>query len=104
MNAVAERPRRSIDQNSKFHAVIEEIAQQASHLGSKWDSESWKRLLLDKFGKETGRARGRVIPNLDGDGVVEVGLQSRKFTKQDASEFVEFLHWWCEENGVRLSQ
>lgn len=104
MNEVAERPRRTLDQNAKYHACIEEIAEQASHLGSKWDAESWKRLLLDAFAKETKRPRGRVIPNLTGDGVVEIGLQSRKFTKQDASEFVEFLHAWCAENGVELSQ
>lgn len=99
-----ERPRRTIDQNSKYHAIVQEIAEQASHLGSKWDAESWKRLLLDAFAKETKRPRGKVIPNLTGDGVVEIGLQSRKFTKQDASEFVEWLHWWCSQNGVELSQ
>jgi hypothetical protein len=104
MSAVLQMPRRSIDQNSLYHALIQEIAEQASHLGSKWDAESWKRLLLDKFAKETGKARGRVIPNLDGDGVVEIGLQSRKFTKQDASEFVEWLYAWCSENGVELTQ
>jgi hypothetical protein len=101
---VMERPRRTLDQNAKFHVVIEEIAEQASHLGSKWDAESWKRLLLDAFARDTGRARGKVIPNLTGDGVVEIGLQSRKFTKQDASEFVEWLMAWCVENGVELSQ
>jgi hypothetical protein len=99
-----ERPRRTLDQNAKFHVVIEEIAEQASHLGSKWDAESWKRLLLDAFAKETKRPRGKVIPNLTGDGVVEIGLQSRKFTKQDASEFVEWLHAWAATNGVELSQ
>lgn len=102
--AVIQMPRRTIDQNAKFHVVIQEISEQASHLGSKWDAESWKRLLLDAFAKETFRPRGKVIPNLTGDGVVEIGLQSRKFTKQDASEFVEWLHAWCEDNGVELSQ
>jgi hypothetical protein len=59
---------------------------------------------LDAFAKETKRPRGKVIPNLTGDGVVEIGLQSRKFTKQDASEFVEWLHAWAAMNGVELSQ
>lgn len=103
MNAVLEK-RRTLDQNALYHSVIQQIAEQSSHLGSKWDAESWKRLLLDAFAKETKRARGRVIPNLTGDGVVEIGLQSRKFTKHDASEFVEYLLWWCSENGVDLNQ
>jgi hypothetical protein len=95
---------KSRDLEEKYHAVIGEIAAQAKHLGSTWDEESWKRLLLDKFAKETNRKRGRVIPNLDGDGVVEVGLLSRKFSQADGSEFVEWLHAWCAENGVELSQ
>lgn len=103
--AVLQMPqRRTVDQNALYHSIIQQIAVQAAHLGSKWDAESWKRLLLDKFAKETGKPRGRVIPNLDGDGVVEVGLLSRKFTKQDASEFVEWLLWWTSENGVELNQ
>jgi hypothetical protein len=104
VSAVMERPIKSRSQEEKYHAAIGEIAEQASHLGSKWDAESWKRLLLDAFARDTGRARGKVIPNLTGDGVVEIGLQSRKFTKQDASEFVEWLHMWCATNGVELSQ
>jgi hypothetical protein len=102
--SLSSRPIKSRSQEEKYHAAIAEIAEQASHLGSKWDAESWKRLLLDAFAKETKRPRGKVIPNLTGDGVVEIGLQSRKFTKQDASEFVEFLHAWAAMNGVELSQ
>lgn len=99
-----QRPIKSRDQEEKYHAIIGEVSKQASHLGSKWDAESWKRLLIDAWARETERPRGRVIPNLTGDGVVEVGLQSRKFSKQDASEFVEWLHAWCVNNGVELSQ
>lgn len=95
---------KSREQEEKYHAAIGEISQQAMHLGSKWDAEAWKRFLLDAFAKETGRQRGRIVPNLTGDGVVEVGLQSRKFSKQDASDFVEWLQAWCAANGVRLSQ
>lgn len=95
---------KSREQEEKYHAVIGEIAQQAMHLGSKWDAEAWKRFLLDAFAKETGRQRGKIVPNLTGDGVVEVGLQSRKFTVRDASEFVEWLHAWAAEHGVELSQ
>ena len=44
-----------------------------------------------------------MIPNLDKTGVVEVGIQSRKFSKADASEFIEWLHAWCATNGITLS-
>jgi hypothetical protein len=91
---------KSRDQEQKYHAMITEIAQQAQHLGSKWDAESWKRLLVDQFCKDIGLKTGVVIPNLSGDGIVQLGYQTRKFTKEQASQFVEWLYAWSAENGV----
>jgi len=95
---------RSCLQNAKYHAMIEEIAQQAQHLGSKWDSESWKRLLVDQFLKDSGQKTGVVIPNLSGDGIVQLGMQTRDFTKEQASEFVEWLFAWGAEHGITYSK
>jgi hypothetical protein len=92
------------DQEEKYHAMIGEIAEQAQHLGASWDAEAWKRFLLDAFAKETGRQRGKVVPNLTGDGVVEVGLQSRRFSKADGIEFIEWLQWWGAEHGVKFKE
>ena len=91
---------KSRDQEQKYHAMISEIATQAQHMGSKWDAESWKRLLVDKFCKDIGLKTGVVMPNLSGDGIVQLGFQTRKFTKEQASEFVEWLYAWSAENGV----
>jgi len=91
---------KSRDQEQKYHAMISEIATQAQHMGSKWDAESWKRLLVDQFCKDTGLKTGVVMPNLSGDGIVQLGFQTRKFTKEQASEFVEWLYVWSAENGV----
>jgi hypothetical protein len=87
-------------QEEKYHAMIGEIAKQTQHLGSKWDAESWKRLLVDQFCRDNGIKTGAVIPNLSGDGIVQLGYQTRKFTKEQASEFVEWLHAWGAEHGV----
>ena len=84
----------------KYHAMIDQIAHQAKHLGSHWESDDWKRLLLDKFSRDTGRTHGKVIANLDMNGIVQIGLQSRKFTNSEASEFIDWLYAWGEENGI----
>ena len=91
---------KSRDQEQKYHAMISEIATQAQHMGSKWDAESWKRLLVDQFCKDIGLKTGVVMPNLSGDGIVQLGFQTRKFTKEQASEFVEWLYAWSADNGV----
>lgn len=88
------------DQEEKYHAMIGEIATQAQHLGAKWSTEDWKRLLVDLFAKETGLQGGKIIPSLDGQGIVQLGLQTRNFTKEQAMEFITFLEAWGASNGI----
>ena len=99
-----ERENRTLDQNAMYHSIIHQIAKQAQHLGSTWDAESWKRLLVDTYTREIKQNSGQVIPNLTGDGIVQLGLQTRKFTKQQASEFTEWLMAWAAQNGVVLDE
>ena len=94
---------KSREQEEKYHAIIGDIAKQAQHMGSKWSAEDWKRLLVDKFMREHCHSDSTVIPNLDATGIVQLGLQTRHFTKEQASEFVEFLQAWSAENGVTLN-
>ena len=93
---------KSREQEEKYHAMINDIAKQAQHLGAKWSSEDWKRLLVDQFLRETDDIQGKIVPNLDGSGIVQLGLQTRKFTKDQASEFVEWLYSWSANNGINL--
>jgi hypothetical protein len=95
---------KSREQEQKYHAMIGEIAKQAQHLGAKWDGESWKRLLVDKFCREIGLGSGRIVQNLDGDGIVQLDYQTRKFTKDQASQFVEFLQAWGAQNGITFKE
>jgi len=94
---------KSREQEEKYHAIIGDIAKQAQHMGAKWDSETWKRLLVDKYCRETG-LNSQIMANLDNDGLIQLGFQTRKFTKEQASEFVEFLLAWCAENGIQLKE
>ena len=95
--------KRSCPQNDKYHAMIAEIAQQAQHLGAKWSADDWKRLLVDSFMRSNNEFT-KVIPNLDNNGIVQLGHQTRDFTKEQASEFVEFLQAWAAQNGVTLAE
>jgi hypothetical protein len=93
---------KSRDQEEKYHAIIGDIAKQAQHMGAKWDAETWKRLLVDKYVREIGLT-SKIMANLDNDGLVQLGVQTRKFTKEQASEFVAFLICWCDQNGIELN-
>lgn len=94
---------KSREQEEKYHAIIGDIAKQAKHMGSKWDAEDWKRLLVDQFARDRMMYGAPILPNLDNTGIVQLGVQTRHFTKEQASEFVEFLLAWCAENGIELN-
>lgn len=90
------------DQEEMYHTLIGKIAKEAQHQNARWDAESWKRFLIDQWAHDTGKKVGRVAPSLDGERVVQLGLQSRKFTKEEGSEFIEFLFAWAAQNGIDL--
>ena len=90
------------EQEEKYHAMIGDIAKQAQHMGAKWSTEDWKRLLVDQYLREVENIQGKVVPNLDGSGIVQLGFQTRKFTKEMANEFIEWLYAWAAENGIEL--
>lgn len=93
---------KSREQEEKYHAMINIIAKQAQHQGATWDSESWKRLLIYEFARQTDLKISTIVPSLDGTGIVQLGMQSRKFTKEQATEFIEFLYAWGAQNGIDL--
>jgi hypothetical protein len=91
---------RTLDQNAKFHAMISDIAKQMGEAGSSWTLEDWKRLLIDQWAADTNRRIGSVVPSLDGHRVVQLGLQSKRFSVEEASEFIEWLEAWAAYNSI----
>jgi hypothetical protein len=91
---------KSREQEKMYHALIGDIARQATHLGAKWDKEDWKRFLIWQYSKDAGLPTGRFVQSLDGTGIVQLGLQSRKFSKEEATGFVEWLLAWGAQNGI----
>lgn len=101
-----EPPKKSRDQEAMYHAIFADVANQHTFMGKKWDAETWKRLLVDAFARvkaeegEPLQGHGAMVPNLDHTGFVQLGVQTRRFTKKQASEFIEFLHAWMADSEV----
>ena len=95
---------KSREQEKLYHELIGQIAKQAQHMGAKWSAEDFKRLLVDQFMRDIGEGGGRVIPNLDGTGIVQLGTQTRNFTQEQGSEFIEWLYSWAANNGVTIDE
>lgn len=103
-------------QQRKYHAQINDIAACVPFMGEMISAEDWKRLLIDGFVRvmrdqaiaenksDPFPHHGRLVPSLDGKGTVYLGVQSRKFGKQMASEFVEYLYAWGTWNNVKWKE
>lgn len=107
--ATFKEPAKSREQEEKYHAQIGDIAAQCEFMGKKWSEEEWKRILIDAFARikaaegDPLKGWGRIVPSLDGTGFVQLGIQSRGFSKRIGSEFIEHLYAYGTENGVQWS-
>lgn len=109
------RDTKTREMEKKYHAQIRDIAKQYRHAGREWDEDSMKRLMIDAFKHatkddpdyaESWRKMGsiRLVPAIGHDGFVALGEQSRKFDKNLATGFIEFLNWFMAENNIEASK
>jgi hypothetical protein len=93
-------PKKKRIQEEKYHAMIGDIANQCTFMNQKWHEDDWKRLLVDAFAKAMREAGtplhhdGRVVPSLDMERVVQLGIQTRDFWVGEAANFIEYLYAW----------
>jgi len=94
---------RTLEQNDKFHAVCNDIAKQYQWAGQWIDTEGWKRLLVDAWARTEGKTQGRVVPSLDGQSVVNLGIQTRRMKVADMADLIAFAEAWAVDHDVRLA-
>ena len=88
-------PKRSLPQNDKLWASLTDVAQQQRYHGLRLSPEDWKLLFLDALKRET-----RMVPNLDGNGFVNLGRSSSDLSKSEMSDLLEVIMAWGAEHGV----
>ena len=94
--------RRSLDQNALFHAICSKVAKQRQWAGQWLDTEAYKRLFVDAWARHEQRVQTRVVPSLDGQSVVNLGLQTRRLSKQDFADLITFAQSYCDEHGIDI--
>lgn len=92
-------PKRSLPQNDRLHAALTAVASQATYHGLKLSVEDWKLLFLDALNREV-----RMVPNLDGNGFVNLGRSTSALSKEDFSGLIDIVQEWAARNGIELSQ
>lgn len=87
-------PTRTGDQNSRLWASLTEISKQVEWYGRKLTPEDWKHIFTSSLKKL------EVVPNLEGNGFVALGLSTSKMTKKELSDLLELIYAFGSEHGV----
>jgi hypothetical protein len=87
--------KRSVDQNSKMWASLTDIAQQVVWHGQKLKPDDWKLVFLDALKREL-----RIVPNIDGNGFVNLGRSSSDLSKAEMSDLLEIIMAFGAQHGV----
>jgi hypothetical protein len=91
-------PRRTLDQNSKMHAMLSDIAR-AKPQGRVLPPETWKALFMHEAGFKC-----TFEPSLDGQGVVPLGFKSSRLGKAEFSDLIEAINAYGAEHGVQFGE
>ena len=107
---------RTLDQNAKMHAMLNDIAVQSKHLNKTLDLDSWKRLCIAQFRVDSIEndvpriaeywkdKKIVLMPSLDGSSLVALGNQSREFPKYVMAGFFTWLMAYGDNHNIVWSE
>ena len=89
--------KRTLDQNSKLWACLTDISEQVKWHGVRLRPDDWKLMFLDGLKREM-----RMVPNIDGNGFVNLGRSSSDLTKTEMSDLIELIHMFGAKHDVKF--
>lgn len=87
--------KRSLPQNDKLWAMLTEVSEQVEWYGRKLKPDDWKDVFTAGLRREL-----RMVPNLNGDGYVALGMRTSDMTKDEMSQLIELVYAFGAEHGV----
>jgi hypothetical protein len=89
-------PRRSLPQNDRMWAMLDDIARYVDWHGQRLAKEEWKDIFTAAL------KRQKVVPGLDG-GFVVLGSSTSRMGKAELSELIDLIAAFGAERGVAWS-
>lgn len=89
------QPKRTTDQNAFMWSMLTDIARALPWHGIKLTPDDWKLVFLDALKRET-----RIVPNLDGNGFVNLGRSSSDLSKQEMCDLLELIRAFGANHNV----
>ncbi len=64
--------------------------------------EDWKALLIEAHAKATGQGGARLVPSLEGHGLIQLREASSTMSRDRASSLLSYIAAWCAGQGITL--
>lgn len=96
---VFQEPKRTLDQNSRMWAMLTALSVQLPWHGQRLTPDDWKLIFMAALNQEL-----RLVPNIHGNGFVQLGRSSSKLSKAEMSELMELIEAFAAEHGVDLKE
>ena len=93
------KPKRTLPQNDRFWAMLSDLAEQLTWHGVKLTPDDWKLVMLDGLKREL-----RMVPNMDGNGFVNLGRSSSDLSKEEMSDLMELMAAFGAQHGVKFNE
>jgi hypothetical protein len=90
-------PKRSLDQNSRLWACLTDVSTQLLWHGQRLSPDDWKIVFLSSLKQEM-----RLVPNIHGDGFVQLGRSSSDLSKEEMSDLFLIIEAFAARYGVKL--
>jgi hypothetical protein len=91
---------RTLKQNRKLSALIDEILEQRPfYHGVTMTRDSYRELFVRCLRKEL-----RLVPDLDGTGMVPLGGSSSSLSLSEFSGLIDLVQAWCAKEGIELKE
>ena len=87
--------KRSLPQNDFMWSMLTDIARELPWHGIKLKPDDWKLVFLDALKRET-----RMVPNLDGNGFVNLGRSSSDLSKSEMGDMIELIRAFGANHGI----
>jgi hypothetical protein len=94
-------PGRSLDQNSRFWAMLTDCAVQGRINDRRFNTEQWKMMFMHAYAEERG-IEIKYLPALNRAGMVPCGRSSSDLSVQEMSELMDYIAAWGAENGIKF--
>lgn len=98
-SVTCKRGKRSVPQNDRMWAMLTIISKELAWHGQQLSPEDWKIVLMAGLNQEM-----RLVPNIEGNGLVNLGRSSSKLTKQEFTELMDLIEAFAAQHDVNLEQ